>query len=99
MKVLAWMVYGAVIEARGNVGRYAHLARAISGTRLSLGSANIEQFLDSFAPDRRDNAELSEVGSDRINHRGLLADKQMARAMQHQATLLLRGLGWHKPLW
>ena len=58
---------------------------------------NMEQFRDSFAPDRRDNAELSEVGSDRINHRGLLADKQMARAMKHQATLLLRGLGWHKP--
>src|SRR5262245_8772910 len=57
----------------------------------------MEQLLDSSAPDRRDNAELSEVGSDRINHRGLLTDKQMACAMQHQATLLLRGLGWHKP--
>src|SRR4029079_9127655 len=53
---------------------------------------NMEQFRDSFAPDRRDNAELSEVGSDRINHRGLLADKQMARAMKLEAALLLRGL-------
>ena len=52
----------------------------------------MEQFRDSFALDRRDNAELGKVGSDRINHRGLLADKQMARAMEHQATLLLRGL-------
>ena len=47
---------------------------------------NVEQFLDSFAPDRRHNAELSEVSSDRINHRGLLADKQMARAMKYQAA-------------
>ena len=52
----------------------------------------MEQFLNSSAPDRRDNAELSEVGSDRINHRGLLADKQMARAMKRQAGLLLRVL-------
>jgi hypothetical protein len=37
---------------------------------------NMEQFGDSFAPDRGDNAELGKVSSDRINHRGLLADEQ-----------------------
>ena len=31
--------------------------------------------------------------SDRIDHRGLLADEQMARAVQRQAALLLRCLG------
>jgi hypothetical protein len=31
--------------------------------------------------------------ADRIDHRGLLADEQMARAMQHHAALLLRRLG------
>ena len=36
---------------------------------------NMEQFRDAFAPDRRDNAKLGEVSPDRINHRGLLADK------------------------
>jgi hypothetical protein len=36
---------------------------------------NMQQFRDTFAPDRRDNAELGKVRSDRINHRGLLADE------------------------
>jgi hypothetical protein len=57
---------------------------------------NMQQFRDSFAPDRRDNAELGKVRSDRINHRGLLADEQMAGAVKHQAALLLRCLGWHE---
>jgi hypothetical protein len=41
---------------------------------------NTQQFRDSFASDRRDNTKLGEVRSDRINHRGLLADEQMAAA-------------------
>src|SRR4051812_47600430 len=53
---------------------------------------NMEQFGDPFAPDRSDNAKLGKVSSDRINHRGLLADEQMACAVKHQATLLLRRL-------
>src|SRR5882672_10284692 len=57
----------------------------------------MQQFRDPFAPDRRDNAELGKVRSDRINHRGLLADEQMTGAVKHQAALLLRRLGWHKP--
>ena len=57
----------------------------------------MEQFRNAFASDRRDNAELGEVSSDRINHGGLLADQQMPRAVKHQATLLLRRLGWHEP--
>src|SRR5271168_3088982 len=47
---------------------------------------NMEQLLDALASDRRDNAKLRKVGSDRINHRGLLTDEQMARAMEHQAA-------------
>jgi hypothetical protein len=50
-----------------------------------------------FAPDWGDNAELGEVRSDRINYGGLLADEHMAGAMKHQAALLLRRLGRHKP--
>ena len=49
----------------------------------------MEQFHDSFAPDWGDNAKLGQVSSDRVNHSGLLADEQMACAMEHQATLLL----------
>jgi hypothetical protein len=41
---------------------------------------NMQQFHDTFTLDRRDNAELGKVSSDRINHRGLLADEQMAAA-------------------
>src|SRR5664279_2249813 len=37
------------------------------------------------------------MGSDYIDHRGLLADEQMARAMEHQATLLLGRLGCDEP--
>ena len=50
---------------------------------------NLEQLHHPLAPDRRNNAQLGKVSSDRINHRGLLADEQMACAMKHQATLLL----------
>ena len=50
-----------------------------------------------FTPDRRDNAELGKMGPDRINHRGLLADEQMAGAVKHQAALLLGRLCWHEP--
>ena len=58
---------------------------------------NMEQLLDTFAADRRDNAELGKLSSDRVNHSGLLADEQMTCAMKHQTALLLRCLGGHKP--
>jgi hypothetical protein len=35
--------------------------------------------------------------ADRIDHCGLLADEQLARAMQHQAALLLKCLGRNEP--
>ena len=40
---------------------------------------------------------LSLRSADRIDHRGLLANKQMPCAVKHQAALLLRRLGGHKP--
>ena len=58
---------------------------------------NLEQFSNSFASDWSDNAEFGKVSPDRINHRRLLANEQMACAVKHQATLLLRCLGWHEP--
>src|SRR6478752_1358731 len=58
---------------------------------------DIEQFLDTVAPDRCNDPELGKMGPDCIDLRGLLTDKQMARAVQHQATLLLWSLGWHEP--
>src|SRR5258705_8848609 len=65
--------------------------------RPKVGNDMQQFFRDTFTPDRRDNAELGEVRSDRINHCGLLADEQMAGAVKHQATLLLRRLCWHEP--
>ena len=58
---------------------------------------NVEQFGYSFAPDRRDDTKFGKVSPDRIDHRGLLANKQMPCAVKHQAALLLRRLGGHKP--
>jgi hypothetical protein len=57
---------------------------------------DMQQFRDTSTPDRRDNAELGKVSSVRVNHRGLLADEQMAGAVKHQAALLLRCLCWHE---
>src|ERR1700716_1685038 len=56
---------------------------------VARGGNNMQQFGDSFSPDRRDNAELGKVSPDRVNYRGLLADEQMACAVKHQAALLL----------
>jgi hypothetical protein len=37
------------------------------------------------------------MGADSIDHCGLLADEQMARAVEHQAALLLGSLGRDEP--
>ena len=34
-----------------------------------------EQFLNTIATDRRDDPELGKMGTDRIDHRGLLTDE------------------------
>jgi hypothetical protein len=39
-----------------------------------------------IASDGRDNAELGKMGADRIDHRSLLADEQVAGAMEHQTA-------------
>src|SRR5260370_42464372 len=57
---------------------------------------DMQQFRNPSTTDRRDNAELGKVSSDRVNHRGLLADEQMAGAVKHQAARLLRCLCWHE---
>jgi hypothetical protein len=43
------------------------------------------------------NPKLGQVSTDGIDHRGLLADEELAGAMQHQATLLFRRLGLDEP--
>ena len=51
-------------------------ARASSGTRLSLGSATILQFLYALASDRSNDPELGKMRPDHIDHRSLLTDEQ-----------------------
>jgi hypothetical protein len=52
---------------------------------------------NAIASDRCEDAKLGKMRADRIDHRGLLANEQMAGAMEHQAALLLRGLGRDDP--
>ena len=107
MKALSTLLGSS--KTSGSPSRVSSLARAVPGAECGKACArnlrhpfvarvghNMEQFRDSFAPDRRDNAELGKVRPDRINHCGLLADEQMAGAVKHQATLLLRRLCWHE---
>jgi hypothetical protein len=52
--------------------------------------ATIRRLLGARADtDRCGNAKLGKVSADRIDHRSLLADEQMACAMEHQPALLL----------
>src|SRR5262245_50805267 len=45
---------------------------------------HVEQLLNTAAPNRRDDPELGKMSPDRIDHRSLLTDEQMARAVKHQ---------------
>src|SRR5216684_6981059 len=53
----------------------------------------MEQVLDTMASDPCRDPELGKMGADRIDHGGLLPDEEMARAVEHQAALLLGRLG------
>jgi hypothetical protein len=70
----------------------ARHARAISGTRLSNGRQQQGAVSDPSASDWRNNAELGEMSSDRIDYYDPLADEQMTGSVKHQAAQLLRRL-------
>jgi hypothetical protein len=42
-----------------------------------------KRLIDTTTSDRCDNEEFGKMRSDRIDHRSLLTDKEMARAMEH----------------
>jgi hypothetical protein len=50
-----------------------------------------------MASDWCDDPELGQMRADGIDHRGLLADKQVTRTVQRQAALLLWCLGRDEP--
>src|SRR5262245_58691804 len=58
---------------------------------------DLKKLLNTAAPDRRHNPKLGKVSPERIGYRILLADQEMARAMEHQAALLLRRFCLHEP--
>jgi hypothetical protein len=43
-----------------------------------------EQLFNTIASDRCDDAKLGKMGADRIDHRGLLADKEVTGDGEHQ---------------
>src|SRR6476620_8840120 len=50
-------------------------ARNFRQPLVTCVSDDPEQFLNTIATDRRDDPELGKMGTDRIDHRGLLADE------------------------
>jgi transposase len=56
-------------------------------------SHDSEQLFNTIAPNRRNHPEFRKIGTDRVDHRSLLANKQVTGAVQHQAALLLGSLG------
>ena len=61
--------------------------------RVSWIGDDIEQRLNTLASDRRDDPELGKMSPDYMDHRCLLANEQMPRAMERQTALLLGRLG------
>jgi hypothetical protein len=84
--ILAILLASAI--AATLVGRRAN--KAVSQGRCLV-------LFNTITSDRCDNAKLCKMGTDRIDHCGLLANEQMAGAMEHQAALLLGCLNRHEP--
>src|SRR5262249_38013964 len=78
--------------------RAATHARVTSGSRLSLQSATIlSRCSTPLRPTGETIPKFGKMGADRIDYSGLLADEEMARAVEHQAALLPERLGRHEP--
>jgi len=57
-------------------------------TIIRIGD-HIEKVIHALAPNRRDDTELGEMRTDRVDERRLLADEEVPRPVQHEACLLL----------
>ena len=60
-------------------------------------SGDPEELFNAVASDRCDDAELSQMRADGIDHRGLLADKQVTGTVQRQTALLFNRFGRDEP--
>jgi hypothetical protein len=63
-------------------------ARNLGQPSVACIGYHIEQLFNTITSDRCDNAKLCKMRTDRIDRCGLLANEQMAGAMEHQAALL-----------
>jgi hypothetical protein len=63
---------------------------------IGIGN-DFEQLFDPTPPNRRDDPELGEMCANRVDGGSLLANQKMARAMKHQAALLLDRLDRNEP--
>src|SRR4029079_7833779 len=59
---------------------------------------NSKRLFNTLPSHRGYDSELGHVGADGIDHRALLANEDLAGAMQRQAALLLGRLGLDKPI-
>src|SRR5262245_43537637 len=85
-------------SARSWAPRAATHARATAGIRLSSELATtVSSCSTPLRPIGATIPNSARWAADRIDHRGLLTNEQMPRAMKHQATLLLRRLSLDKP--
>src|SRR5262245_20614256 len=53
------------------------------GSQLGAVGDDIEQLFHTMASDRCNKAKLGKMGTDRVDHCGVLANKQVPRAMKH----------------
>src|SRR6185437_10379940 len=76
-------------------GRHAG-ARHLGQAPIPWIAGHREQLRDASAADPCDDPELRHMGTDRVDHAGLLANEEMACPVEHEAGLLLRRLGLHE---
>ena len=57
---------------------------------------DVEEFVNAVASDRGNDPELGKMRPDRIDHRGLLTDQQMARPMKRQTACCSRSVATNR---
>jgi hypothetical protein len=70
--------------------RYGALACNLRDAVIVRIGNRSQKLLHTIAANRRHDAEPGQVSADRVDNGCLLADEQMARAVKHQAGLLIR---------
>src|SRR6185437_12912238 len=77
--------------------RFYRLADDLGELRIFFSCHELKQRFQTIPTNRSYDAELCEMTTDRIDHRGLLPDQQAPYPMQNHPTLLFDRLRRHKP--